>query len=228
MSGACSRSAKPSVWSRAVLRHEQARDEFVLERIGELLGQLGDVVVGHRRELLAHDLLRGLDGRAVHRRRGVGHFPDAEHDEMRSTSGRGLQGSKRSFDDSPRSWPRRTVPPAAAAAAKPASGLRQGFMFTSRIAGSPCAIEAEIDARIARQREQVPAGEREVFELGGKLGVLGFKTEAARRADIGRRCRASIWRRSRRSSARGRRSPRTRFRRWAARAVQTVRRAARD
>ena len=62
-----------------ILGHEQARDEFVLERIGELLGQLGDVVSRHRRELLAHDLLRRLDGRAVHRRRGVGHFADAKH-----------------------------------------------------------------------------------------------------------------------------------------------------
>ena len=58
-------------------------------------------------------------------------------------------------------------------------------MFTSRIDGSPCAIEAEIDARIARQREQVPAGERELFELDGKLRALGLQTEAARRADIG-------------------------------------------
>ena len=62
-----------------ILGHEQARHEFVLERIGELIGQLGDVRLGHRRELLAHDLLRRLDRGTVHRRRGVGHFADAEH-----------------------------------------------------------------------------------------------------------------------------------------------------
>ena len=63
-----------------ILGHEQARDEAMLQRIGELLGELGDVVIGHRRELLAHDLLRRLDRGAVRRRRGVGHFADAQHD----------------------------------------------------------------------------------------------------------------------------------------------------
>ena len=62
-----------------ILGHEQARHEFVLERIGELVGQLGDVRVRHQRELLAHDLLRRLDRGTVHRRRGVGHFADAKH-----------------------------------------------------------------------------------------------------------------------------------------------------
>ena len=80
---------------------------------------------------------------------------------MRSTSGGGLQGSKRGLDDSPDHGRHRRARPATAAAAKPASGLRQGFMFTSRMNGSPSRIDAEIDARIARQREQVPAGERE-------------------------------------------------------------------
>jgi len=62
-----------------ILGHEQPRDEAVLDGVGELLRQLGDIVVGHRRELLAHDGLRRLDCRAVHRRRGVCHFADAEH-----------------------------------------------------------------------------------------------------------------------------------------------------
>ena len=132
----------------------------MLERIGELLGQLDDVVVGHPRKLLAHDLLRCLDGRAVHRGRGVGDFPDAEHDEMRSTSGRGLQGSKRSFDDCPdhglvgqfRLRRRRGEARIGAEA-----GIHVNFE-NRRLA---FAIEAEIDARIARQREQVPAGKRE-------------------------------------------------------------------
>ena len=63
-----------------ILGHEQPRDEAMLERIGELLGELGDVVIRHRRELLAHDLLRRLDRGAVRRGRGVGHFADAQHD----------------------------------------------------------------------------------------------------------------------------------------------------
>jgi hypothetical protein len=62
-----------------ILGHEQPRDEAVLDRVGKLFRQLGDVVVGHRRELLAHDGLRRLDCRAVHRRCGVCHFADAEH-----------------------------------------------------------------------------------------------------------------------------------------------------
>jgi hypothetical protein len=103
---------------------------------------------------------------------------------MRSTSGRGLQGSKRSFDDSPdhglvgqfRLRRRRGEARVGAQA-----GIHVNFE-NRRLA---FAIEAEIDARIARQREQVPAGKREVFELGGERGVLGFNTEAARRADIG-------------------------------------------
>ena len=62
-----------------ILRHEQARDEAVFQRIGELLGELVDVVSRHGRKLLAHDGLRRFDGRAVRRRRGVGHFADTEH-----------------------------------------------------------------------------------------------------------------------------------------------------
>ncbi len=62
-----------------ILGDEQARHEAVLQRIGELVGHLGDVGLGHRRELLAHDSLRRLDGRTVRRRRRVGDLANAEH-----------------------------------------------------------------------------------------------------------------------------------------------------
>jgi hypothetical protein len=62
-----------------VLGNKQARDEAMLERIGKLLRQFGDIVVRHRRELLAHDLLRRLDCGTVGRGRSVGHFADAQH-----------------------------------------------------------------------------------------------------------------------------------------------------
>ncbi len=63
----------------AVLRHEQARDKAVLQRIRQLVGKLGDVLVRHTGELLAHDLLRRLDGCAVGGGGGVGDFADAQH-----------------------------------------------------------------------------------------------------------------------------------------------------
>lgn len=62
-----------------VLGNEQARHELVFERVGELLGQLGDVAFGDPWKLLAHDLLRGLDDGTVRGRRGVCHLADAEH-----------------------------------------------------------------------------------------------------------------------------------------------------
>ena len=197
----------------------------MFQRIGELLGKLGDVVVGHRRELLAHDLLRGLDGRAVHRRRGVCHFPDAEHDEMRSTSGRGLQGSKRGLDDRPdhgliqisRLFRRGGVT---------GIGAETGIHVHFEDCGLALRVEAEIDAGIAREREELPAGEREACELGGKLRVLGFQTEAARRADIGRAVRRPFGVIAD-DPGRAPRSRRTRSRRWAERPGQTVRREAR-
>src|SRR3990172_4417294 len=46
-------------------------------------------------------------------------------------------------------------------------------------------IDAEVDARIAAKPEQVPAGQRQASQFGGKLRLVPLDAEAARRAVIG-------------------------------------------
>jgi hypothetical protein len=46
-------------------------------------------------------------------------------------------------------------------------------------------IHTKIDASIATEPEQDPAGQRELLERLGQFGLVLLKTEAAQRADIG-------------------------------------------
>ena len=50
--------------------------------------------------------------------------------------------------------------------------------------------EAQVDARIATESEQGPAGLRELLEHSGQFWLVMFETETAHRADIG----CAVWR----------------------------------
>src|SRR5262245_47612850 len=51
-----------------------------------------------------------------------------------------------------------------------------------RLAGR---IDAKIEAGIAAQPEQIPAGQRQLLELLGKFGLIPFQAEAARSTVVG-------------------------------------------
>ena len=53
-------------------------------------------------------------------------------------------------------------------------------------------IDAKIEAGIAAQPEQVPAGHRQLLEFLGKFGLPPFQAEAARCTDIGSAVRFSF------------------------------------
>ena len=46
-------------------------------------------------------------------------------------------------------------------------------------------IDAKIETGIAAQPEEVPRGQRQLFEFLGKFGLIPFQAEAARCTDIG-------------------------------------------
>ena len=99
---------------------------------------------------------------------------------MRSTSGDGLQASKLVLDDAAdhfvigepggyrRSGEARVVADA-------------GIHVHLENEGRAGAIDPEIDARIAVDPEQIPAGDSKPVQFGGKLGLVLLEPESARR-----------------------------------------------
>ena len=173
----------------------------MLQRIGELVGQLGDVVVRHRRELLAHDLLRRLDRGAVRRRRGVGHFADAQHVTCEACQAMACKARGAAS----------TILPMRSAIGKAGGGRRGGkarIGVEARIdvnledPGLALGIDAEVDPGIAGEIEQVPAGLGAARPAWPQAWARAAPARSGAACRYRPRCRASIWRRSRRCAGR--------------------------
>ena len=85
---------------------------------------------------------------------------------MRSTSGSGLQGSKRGFDDRP-DHSLVGISGLFGRGGETGVGAEAGIHVHFEDRGLALRIEAEIDPRIARKREELPAGERKLSKLNG-------------------------------------------------------------
>src|SRR6516165_12026109 len=102
---------------------------------------------------------------------------------MRSTSGRGAQGSKRGLDDAAdhgvigeSSLRGRSGEASVRAEARIHVDLKDE--------GAALRVDAEIYAGIAGETEQAPAGQRKLLQERSKLRLITLKSEAAGRADI--------------------------------------------
>src|SRR3989304_3906213 len=104
---------------------------------------------------------------------------------MRSTSGRGLQDSKRGLDD-PADHVLISEPALPRSCGKARVGTEARIDVDLEDEGPVRAIDAEIEAGVTAEPEQCPASEGLVLERGGKPRHLALKTEAARGGEISR------------------------------------------
>ena len=101
---------------------------------------------------------------------------------MRSTSGDGLQASKLVLDDAADHFVI-GEPACDRRSGEARVGAEAGIHVHLENEGRAGAIDAEIDARIAVDPEQIPAGDGKPVQFGGELGLVLLEPESARRTD---------------------------------------------
>src|SRR5690606_34089455 len=118
-----------------ILGDEEEEAEPVFERIAQLFGKSLHLFIRDCRETFAQDRLHQPYGIAVRWSAVVEDLSDPEHHPVAELPARGSRMPASTTIRPTTST--RSIPAPSAAAAKPASGLRQGFAFTSRTKGVP-------------------------------------------------------------------------------------------
>src|SRR5262245_33645401 len=103
---------------------------------------------------------------------------------MRSTSGRGAQGSKRGLDDAA-DHGIVAEPSRGGRGGKACVGAKTGIHVDFEDEGLVLSVDTEVDSAITGKAEQAPAGERKLPEPHREFSLVALKAEAPRRADIG-------------------------------------------
>src|SRR6185312_15015673 len=103
---------------------------------------------------------------------------------MRSTSGRGAQGSKRGLDNAA-DHGIVAEPGGGGRGGKACVGAKAGIHVDLEDEGLASSIDTEVDSGITGKAEQAPAGKRKLTEPNREFGLVALKAKAPRRADIG-------------------------------------------
>ncbi len=158
-----------------VLRDVEHGAKPLLERVAQPVGKLIDVLGRRSGELRSKQLLHLRQGSAVDGQSVVVDSPDAEHVGSPTPT----RGAVEAAEAPARALSRRrsivssySSPARTSAAAKPASGARQGLALTSRIHGAPRS-STRTSTRVPAQPEEVPRLEGESGERPQERGILG-------------------------------------------------------